>query len=140
MHFEHIYRCMKIMSANLAAGWESSAASGTDSSYNTGSYRDNLNGPLGDNGCTTASNSTATETAAAAAAAVVVDSAPAIEWVWDVDASVSGRVATDASWVQDMLLHLLTNAKQVSTALCAELCACCSKHVVIAAQCIVGSS
>jgi hypothetical protein len=119
MHFEHNYRCMKIMSADLAAGWESSAASVTDSSYNTGSYRDGLNGPLGDNGCTTASNSTATETAAAAAA-VVVDSAPAIEWVWDVDASVSGRVATDASWVQDMLLHLLTNAKQVSKVCCYE--------------------
>jgi hypothetical protein len=115
------HRCMKIMSADLAAGWESSAASGTDSSYNTGCYSDSRNSVLGDNGCTTASNSTATDTAAAAAAAaVVVDSAPSIEWVWDVDASVSGRVATDASWVQDMLLHLLTNAKQVSTARCYE--------------------
>jgi hypothetical protein len=96
------------MSADLAAGWESSAAEGGHSNG-----RNAL-----DNGCTTASSSTDTT------AAAVLDSAPVIEWVWDVDPSVSGRVATDASWVQDMLLHLLTNAKQVSTQHCYELYAC----------------
>jgi hypothetical protein len=59
----------------------------------------------GVSGNVTASNSAATTQ--------LVVSTP-IQWEWDVDLHVSARIATDASWVQDMLLHLLTNAKQVS--------------------------
>ncbi|KAG5189508.1 hypothetical protein JKP88DRAFT_252762 [Tribonema minus] len=88
------FRCMQIMRADLARGWDSTphqaAAADPAAAAEDGALAD------------------ANAAAAAAAAAP-------IEWHWHVEDDVKRCIVTDFAWVQDMLLHLLTNAKQHAT-------------------------
>ncbi|KAG5188434.1 hypothetical protein JKP88DRAFT_253468 [Tribonema minus] len=52
---------------------------------------------------------------ASAAADAVASVAVLIEWEWHVEEAVSHVIQTDFSWVQDMLLQLLYNAKKHAT-------------------------
>ncbi|KAG5184790.1 hypothetical protein JKP88DRAFT_255283, partial [Tribonema minus] len=49
---------------------------------------------------------------AAAAAAIAAASRSVIEWEWSVHDGIAPYIATDFSWVQDMVLQLLNNAKK----------------------------